>query len=149
MTNAFADIESTFRIICSFEGARALSLEARDHLDAMNHWVRAAQDMARSITEAHYDAAHAHASRCRHSLAQTMAGCDVLLTPSTCGEAPADLEGVSNSAFNRIWTLMHVPCVSIPAYTGPNGMPVGIQVVGPIGSDARTLAVAEAIAAVV
>ena len=72
--------------------------------------------------------------------------CDVLLTPSTNGEAPADLVAVSSSAFNRTWTLMHVPCVSIPAYRGPNGMPVGVQVIGPISGDTRTLAAAQAIA---
>jgi hypothetical protein len=42
----------------------------------------------------------------------------VLITPSTTGEAPADLVAVSSSAFNRTWTLMHVPCVTIPAYSG-------------------------------
>ena len=72
----------------------------------------------------------------------------MLITPSTTGEAPADLVSVSSSAFNRTWTLMHVPCVTIPAYRGPNGMPVGVQVVGPIGSDLRTLAIARAIAEV-
>jgi amidase len=72
--------------------------------------------------------------------------CDVLIAPSTSGEAPADLESVVSSAFNRIWTLMHVPCLTIPAYSGPNGMPVGVQVVGPIGRDVATIAAAQCIA---
>ena len=72
-----------------------------------------------------------------------------IYTPSTIGEAPQDLISISSSAFNRTWTLMHGPCVTIPVYHGPNGMPVGVQVVGPIGSDLRTLAVARAIAEVV
>ena len=42
---------------------------------------------------------------------------------------------------------MHVPCLTIPAYKGPNGMPVGVQVVGPIGSDRETMSAAQAIAA--
>ena len=41
---------------------------------------------------------------------------------------------------------MHVPCLTIPAYCSPNGMPVGIQVVGPIGGDVRTMSAAQAIA---
>jgi amidase len=72
--------------------------------------------------------------------------CDVLITPSTIGEAPADLVSISSSVFNRTWTLMHVPCLTIPAYRGPNGMPVGIQVVGPIGDDVRTMTAAQSIA---
>ena len=69
----------------------------------------------------------------------------MIVTPSACGEATRDLTGVSDSAFNRIWTLMHGPCISIPAFKGPNGMPVGIQVVGPVGSDAPTIALAQCI----
>ena len=41
---------------------------------------------------------------------------------------------------------MHVPCVTIPAFAGPNGMPVGLQVVGPVGSDDDVLALSQAIA---
>jgi Asp-tRNA(Asn)/Glu-tRNA(Gln) amidotransferase A subunit family amidase len=72
--------------------------------------------------------------------------CDVIITPSACGEAVADLTSVSNSVFNRVWTLMRGPCLSIPAFTGSNGMPVGLQVVGPVGQDARTIALAGRIA---
>ena len=73
---------------------------------------------------------------------------DVLLTPSVPGEAPADLVSISNSVFNRTWTLMHAPCVTLPTATGtgPHGMPVGIQLVGPVGCDLKTLSVAQAIA---
>jgi Asp-tRNA(Asn)/Glu-tRNA(Gln) amidotransferase A subunit family amidase len=80
-------------------------------------------------------------------MAEIFSSCDVILTPSTCGEATTDLAGISNSAFNRTWTLLQGPCVNIPAYCGPNGMPVGVQIVGPVGSDSRTLAFAQAIAA--
>ena len=79
-------------------------------------------------------------------MAEVFKGCDAIITPSTCGEAIADVVSVSNSAFNRIWTLLHVPCVTIPAFEGPNGMPVGLQVVGPIGHDDRMIALSQGIA---
>jgi Asp-tRNA(Asn)/Glu-tRNA(Gln) amidotransferase A subunit family amidase len=41
---------------------------------------------------------------------------------------------------------MHGPCVTIPAFTGPNGMPVGLQVVGAIGSDDATIALSRWVA---
>jgi len=44
---------------------------------------------------------------------------------------------------NRLWTLLHGPCVSVPAGEGPAGMPVGIQIVGLPRTDARTLAAAK------
>jgi Asp-tRNA(Asn)/Glu-tRNA(Gln) amidotransferase A subunit family amidase len=41
---------------------------------------------------------------------------------------------------------MGVPCVTIPAFEGPNGMPVGLQLVGPVGSDDHVLALSQAVA---
>ena len=45
--------------------------------------------------------------------------------------------------FCRIWTLLGTPSMNVPCSTGPNGLPVGVQVIGRIGEDARALAVAE------
>ncbi len=42
---------------------------------------------------------------------------------------------------------MRGPCLTVPAFTGPNGMPVGLQIVGPAGEDERTIAIADWIAA--
>ena len=44
--------------------------------------------------------------------------------------------------FNRVWTLLGTPAVSIPAHRGEQGLPVGIQLVGRIGDDARLMAAA-------
>ena len=44
---------------------------------------------------------------------------------------------------NRVWTLLHVPCISVPVARGPHGMPVGLQVIGRFADDARTLAAAK------
>jgi Asp-tRNA(Asn)/Glu-tRNA(Gln) amidotransferase A subunit family amidase len=41
---------------------------------------------------------------------------------------------------------MHVPCVTIPTFTGPIGMPVGLQVVGPVGTDDHMIALSQAVA---
>jgi len=37
---------------------------------------------------------------------------------------------------------MHTPAVAVPAGKSASGMPLGIQVIGRIGDDARTLACA-------
>jgi Asp-tRNA(Asn)/Glu-tRNA(Gln) amidotransferase A subunit family amidase len=64
------------------------------------------------------------------------------LTPSAPGEAPVGLDSTGDASFNRGWTMLHVPCVSVPAGMGPGGLPIGVQIVGRIGADARTLAAA-------
>jgi Asp-tRNA(Asn)/Glu-tRNA(Gln) amidotransferase A subunit family amidase len=147
LPDVFAGIEDSFRVISSVEGSRALAVEARDHFADLNHWVQSAHTTARKVDQAQFDKAELHVIACMRGLAEIFARCDVLLTPSTCGEATTDLEGISNSAFNRTWTILQVPCVTIPAFRGPNDMPVGVQIVGPVGSDGRTIALAQTIAA--
>jgi amidase len=56
---------------------------------------------------------------------------DVLLTPSAAGEAPEGLGSTGDPSFNSIWTLSWSPSLTLPAGTGPNGLPLGIQLVGP------------------
>jgi Asp-tRNA(Asn)/Glu-tRNA(Gln) amidotransferase A subunit family amidase len=149
LPGVFDGIEETFGVISTVESSRALAQEARDHHATLNFWIRDSLAAATTHSPARFERAQAHAVECQRALAEMFAECDILVTPSTAGEAPADLVSVTNSVFNRIWTLMHVPCVTIPIAQGPNGMPVGIQVVGPIGSDRRTLAAAHTIAAAV
>jgi len=74
---------------------------------------------------------------------------DVVLTPSAPGEAPLGLHTTGSSIFNRIWTLLHVPCVAVPVGLGSTRLPVGIQLVGPRMSDARLLAIAKIVAPII
>lgn len=87
-------------------------------------------------------AARTQADRCRVSIAEAFARLDALLTPSAVGEAPVGLASTGDPAFNRIWTLLGLPCASLPGARGPAGMPVGIQLVGPAGRDGALAAVA-------
>jgi Asp-tRNA(Asn)/Glu-tRNA(Gln) amidotransferase A subunit family amidase len=59
------------------------------------------------------------------------------------GEAPAGIEATGDPLFNRIWTLLYTPCAHLPSATGPCGLPVGITVVGAIGSDRALLLAAD------
>jgi amidase len=148
MPPIFDDIEQSFQIIATVEGARTMASDVAAHGHTMNHWLQETRRAATTIDAARYEKAQLHALECQRALGEIFERCDVIITPSACGEATRDLTGVSDSAFNRIWTLMHGPCISIPAFKGPHGMPVGIQVVGPVGSDVRTIALAQCISGV-
>jgi Asp-tRNA(Asn)/Glu-tRNA(Gln) amidotransferase A subunit family amidase len=91
---------------------------------------------------AQYAKAVAYAAECRRRLRDLAGDADAILTPSATGEAPLGLGSTGNTAMNRLWTLLHGPCVTVPAGDGPAGMPMGIQIVGLPGADARALAVA-------
>jgi Asp-tRNA(Asn)/Glu-tRNA(Gln) amidotransferase A subunit family amidase len=68
--------------------------------------------------------------------------CDAMLTPAAPGEAPAGLGYTGNPLFNRMWTLLGVPCVTLPAMWGESGLPTGVQLVGRVGDDARLIGAA-------
>ena len=99
-------------------------------------------DAAQGLTPAEYDVARRAASRARAALRDVFAQCDVLLTFSAPGAAPEGLGSTGNSRFNRLWTLMGNPCVSVPGLLDPSGMPVGVQVIASFGDDDKALAAA-------
>jgi Asp-tRNA(Asn)/Glu-tRNA(Gln) amidotransferase A subunit family amidase len=66
----------------------------------------------------------------------------VLLTPAAPGEAPVGLGSTGDALFNRGWTMLHVPCVTVPTGSGPGGLPVGAQLIGQLADDARVLSAA-------
>jgi len=72
---------------------------------------------------------------------------DLLLTPSAPGEAPKGLASTGDPVFNSIWTLAGTPCVTLPAGTGPRGLPLGVQLVGLRHADDRLLSLAAWVAA--
>jgi Asp-tRNA(Asn)/Glu-tRNA(Gln) amidotransferase A subunit family amidase len=64
---------------------------------------------------------------------------DAILTPAAPGEAPSGLDSTGSPVFCTTWTLCGVPAVTLPLLTGTSGMPIGVQLVGEKGDDARLL----------
>ncbi len=79
---------------------------------------------------------------CRRQAAGLFNDLDVLIAPSTLGEAPHGLQTTGDPLFCRGWTVLGLPCIHLPFAKGPHGLPVGLQVVGAYGQDARLLAAA-------
>ena len=78
---------------------------------------------------------------CRVRMNQTFEGCDVLLTPVVDGEAPVGLTDTGSPRFQALWTMLHVPTITLPVHTGPSGLPVGIQLVAPYRADRALMAI--------
>jgi Asp-tRNA(Asn)/Glu-tRNA(Gln) amidotransferase A subunit family amidase len=64
---------------------------------------------------------------------------DAILTPPALGTAPKGLGATGDPAFCVLWTLLGLPAVTLPLMQGENGLPLGVQLVGRKGYDARLL----------
>ena len=71
-----------------------------------------------------------------------LAACDAWLTASVPGEAIPRRDGNGEATFNRLFTALHLPCVTLPGLKGPAGLPVGVQLVGARFADMQVLAAA-------
>jgi Asp-tRNA(Asn)/Glu-tRNA(Gln) amidotransferase A subunit family amidase len=122
-----------------FEAHQAFAWEYREKYDAMPPLLRGRLDESKGTTAVEYDAARVVADRARAALAAIFEDVDVLLTLSAPGAPPKGLSSTGDPRFNRLWTLMGVPCVNVPAYVAEGGLPVGVQVIARFGDDAGAL----------
>jgi len=131
----------------SYELRRSLAYEFANHYEKISKVCREGRPKdGESISHEQYREDLAQMAKSRLAFADETAGYDFLITPSATGEAPKGLETTGNSAFNDIWTALHVPTATIPAFSGPNNLPIGLQVVGHYTQDQRMLEAAQSVA---
>ena len=64
---------------------------------------------------------------------------DAILTTPALGTAPKGLGSTGDPVFCVLWTLLGMPAITLPLMQGENGLPLGVQLVGRKGYDARLL----------
>jgi Asp-tRNA(Asn)/Glu-tRNA(Gln) amidotransferase A subunit family amidase len=140
----FDHILDLHRAIASFEFARNFTYEMEHYWEQLSPALR--QGRLRdglACDFATYRAAQATLERCRTALEAMMAPYDVLLTASAAGEAPVGLQSTGDASFCALWTAAHVPALTLPVFTGPQGLPVGAQVIGKRHEDRGLFATAQ------
>ena len=128
--------------VMGWETTRALAYERMHRTGMVNEVTLLFLDRLSRVTLEDYDAAQQALMDRAGLLDQLLGDCDVLLTAAAPGEAPRGLDSTGDPVFNKVWTLLHGPCVTLPAGHGPLGLPVGVQLVGRLGGDAGVLAAA-------
>jgi len=66
-----------------------------------------------------------------------------VLSPSSPGVAPKGLKSTGTAEFNKVWSYLGTPCISLPLLEGENNLPLGIQLIGNKYDDHRFLGVAK------
>jgi amidase len=123
-----------------FELARNLQDEYRRHCDQLTEPLRMRVEKGLAMDPEAYEDALASRRAAQDALADFFRDVDLLLVPAAPGEAPAGLGSTGKSVFNRVWTALGVPCITLPGHRGPQGLPVGVQFIAPARQDARLLA---------
>jgi Asp-tRNA(Asn)/Glu-tRNA(Gln) amidotransferase A subunit family amidase len=125
--------------IMSYEMTGALADERIRHSAQISPRLAQLFDHGMTIGAPAYDAAIAEAQSGRRHLPEFFGPCAAIVVPAAPGEAPEGHAYTGNPIFQRMWTLLGTPAVTIPAGRGLGGLPVGIQLVGRIGDDARLM----------
>ena len=135
----FTDAVALHPHVMNMESAEALGWEL-DHARAQLSPILR-EKMEWGLAEPRAKLAEGRAAFAAAQLAfdDAIAGYDAVLTPSAPDEAPAGTDYTGDPLFNTLWTLLHVPCVTVPTGLGPKGLPLGAQIVTRRGEDAACL----------
>lgn len=148
LPDSFSGLGEMQHVVMHAEGRAAFLNLARTHPHLLHDEFHMRVENREGITRAQLVAAYDQAGRCRVEFDAIARGFDAVLTPSAKGEAPVGRHP-GDAVFNRMWTLLHVPCVNLPGRPGAHGMPVGVTLTSGRFTDRQLLAVSETVAPVV
>ncbi len=137
---AFDRLSEAQKTVMAFETARTRAHEYEAHRDQVSPPMAKLIEVGRATAYGAYREARQLAAAGRRALDELFGRFDLLLAPSAPGEAPEGLDATGDPLFNRMWTLLHVPCITLPIGAGPNGLPLGIQLIGAKGEDGKLIA---------
>lgn len=163
---ADTDVQDGFAELCEHLGSRVEEVELSTNFDLALDWHRTIMetDLAVSFAQAfdwgrdklsdtlremlerghsyravEYKLAITRIAGLRTELGGIFTDFDAILTPAAIGEAPTGIASTGSPAFCTLWTLCGLPALSLPLLQGGNGLPIGVQLVGEGGDDARLL----------
>ncbi|HEY9278821.1 MAG TPA: amidase [Eoetvoesiella sp.] len=128
-----------------YEARQALAHERLNHGDRLSPRLQARLKAGEDIQLDEYISMQLQLNRARFQAQSLFQDNDAVLYPAAAGEAELGLTNAGDPRFGALWTLLHLPSVSFPIDLGPAGLPLGAQLIGGFGQDARLLTVANAI----
>ena len=143
LPGSFSDLAPAQLAIFGFESARELDKEYTDHNAELSDTLREWLERSRAIPMVQYREALELRMRAGLDMTQIWDSLDVLLTPAVKGEAPQSLSNTGDPLFCRAWTALGGPALALPLLKGPSCLPLGMQLVGPPGGEAKLFVAAK------
>ncbi|MSP94827.1 MAG: amidase [Alphaproteobacteria bacterium] len=129
-------------IINPYERARAMAHEWATNRALISAGLTRQIEEGLSIPQTRYTQSLSRIKTCRDQIPELFGDCDVLLAPTATGEAPKGFTTTGDPKFQEFWTALHVPTITLPTHKGPNGLPVGIQLIARLYDDETLIAAA-------
>ena len=135
----FAGAEAQRRVINFAEMAHNFRHYVDRDVTALGATTQAAIVEGNAVSAGAYLAALECRAVLNAALEDVFLGVDAILCPAALGAAPEGLSSTGDSVMNGLWTLAGTPAVTVPLLAQPGGLPLGVQLVGPIGGDAALM----------
>ena len=119
--------------------ARNLHRDYEQSSSAMSPVLRELIERGRTYKAVDYMTALESIGLLRGTLDEVFGEFDAIITPSAAGVAPLGLESTGNPIFCTLWTYLGLPAITVPLMSDEQGLPIGVQLVGKYGNDARLL----------
>jgi Asp-tRNA(Asn)/Glu-tRNA(Gln) amidotransferase A subunit family amidase len=119
--------------------AASFAAEYERGADKLSASLRRQIERGRATLAFDYLDALARIPRLNESFQEVFDRYDAIVTPAAPGAAPEGLESTGDPAFCTLWTLCGMPAISLPLLSAANGLPIGVQLVGKRGDDARLM----------
>ncbi len=127
------------RIVMETDIAANYAQEWERGRDRLSASLCAQIERGRATSPEEYQQALAQIPPVSAALAGIFSDYDAILTPSTTGTAPRGLASTGDPSFCTLWTYCGMPVLTLPLLSGANGLPIGVQLVGPRLGDAGLL----------
>jgi len=138
LPSGFTDVVARHRIVMAVEAADFHQARLQRHPEDYQANIRQLLEEGLACSGPEYSQTKAHQEELRRQTQNLLADGKILLTPATTSPAP-DAATTGNPAFNSPWSYTGLPTVSFPTGQVVDGLPLAIQLVGGIDSEASLL----------
>jgi Asp-tRNA(Asn)/Glu-tRNA(Gln) amidotransferase A subunit family amidase len=137
--SVFDDAWEWHRTIMEADLARNFHSYYERGRDRLSDSLRGQIERGRQVTAVDYNNAVARIDATALAFEEIFDRCEAILTAAAAGPAPRGLESTGSPAFCTLWTFAGMPAITLPLLRAESGMPMGIQLIGRRGDDARLL----------